>query len=86
MAANSAPGGWQMADQGVPANMETNATKDLNFHAGILLREFTVDNEQPAQVNGGGPFLSSGEGYLELPPSAVISDARCRTTRFGPAS
>ena len=86
MTANSAPGHRQMADQGVLANMGTNASEDLNLHASILQEEFTVYNEQPAQVNGGGvPFLSSGEGSLEL-PFGVISDARCRTTRFGPAS
>lgn len=70
MAANSAPGCRQMTDQDVLANRRTDASEDFNFHAGILQEEFTVDNEQPAQVNGvGGPFLSSGEGPLELLPS-----------------
>jgi hypothetical protein len=65
LAANSAPGRKQIIDHGVLAHLGT----DLHLHAGIFWEEVAVDDEQPIQVNsgyGGGPFLSPGEGLLEL--------------------
>jgi hypothetical protein len=70
MAANSAPGRRQVTEQGVLA---TNASEDFNLHTGILQEEFTVNNEQPVQVKGCGPFLSSGKGPLDLPSSGPFS-------------
>jgi hypothetical protein len=89
MAANSAPGRRQMTDQGVLANLGTDASEGFNLHAGVLQEEFTVDNKQPVQVKGdaGGPFLSSGEGSLGLPSSGwIIPMHAAETMRFGPAS
>ena len=66
LAANSALGRRkQMIDHGVLAHLGT----DLDLYAGIFQEGVAVDDEQPVQMNGGycgGPFLSPGEGLLEL--------------------
>ena len=64
LVANSAPGRKQITSHGILAHL---GTVDLGVHAGIFQEEVAVDDEQPKQVmDGGGPFLSPGEGLLEL--------------------
>lgn len=65
LAAIFAPGDKQMTDHGVLANLGTDISEGLDSYADI----FREKDEQQVQVKGGGgPFLSLGEGTLELLP------------------
>ncbi|KAH9071580.1 hypothetical protein EDB83DRAFT_2364796 [Lactarius deliciosus] len=65
LAAIFAPGDKQMTDQVVLADLGTDISEGLDSHADI----FREKDEQQVQVKGGGgPFLSLGEGTLELLP------------------
>jgi len=86
LAAISAPGGKQMTDRGVLANLGTVISEDSDLHTDIFQEKFTV-GEQPVQVKGGGgPFLSPGEGPLELlpPESFPVHAAQQRMSDLPP--
>ena len=58
-----------MTDHGVPANFGTDTSEDSDLHASTFQEEVTMVDLQVK--SGGGPFLSTGEGPLEmLPPES----------------
>ena len=65
----SASRGTQVTNRGLLANLGADTMEDLDFHPGIFQEEVTTVG---VQVKGdGGPFLSLGEGPLEmLPPES----------------
>jgi hypothetical protein len=60
--------GKQMTDHGVLANLGTDTSEDLDFHASTFQEEVTTLDVQVKGGGGGGAFLSPGEGPLEMLP------------------